>query len=124
MRLVIDWRRLRNEALKPLLAGRAATWQPFDDGLWELDTFVEEREPAPLVVLDGSYSAHPELAELIDLAVLVDTPDDVRRRQIARSGTASLERWDAAWEEAADYYFSSVRPASSFDLIVAPDARE
>src|SRR3954463_8044587 len=50
---VIDWRRLRAEALEPLLAGRVARWHPFDfeagarpDGTYGMSTAWVEREPA------------------------------------------------------------------------------
>ncbi|MGD0834190.1 MAG: hypothetical protein ABSA40_07170 [Candidatus Dormibacteria bacterium] len=70
-----DWRRLRRQALEPLLAGRVASWRPFDwptrSGLAERRTV---REPAPVVILAGIYSARPELADLVALSVCVQAP--------------------------------------------------
>jgi uridine kinase len=117
----IDWRRLRTEALEPLRAGRAATWHPFDfaagAGLAALHVLCQ---PAPVVILDGLFSARPELQDLVDLAVLVETADDrlLRHRLVTREGQQFMDVWHALWDEAEDHYFAHVRPRASFDLVV------
>lgn len=122
----IDWRRLRAEALEPLLAGKPATWHPFDfiaglrpDGTYGMSKDYVEREPAAVIVLDGAYSARPELADLIDLSVLVDAPLAARHARLAaREDKEFLAAWHARWDAAEAYYFTRVRPPSSFDLVV------
>jgi para-aminobenzoate synthetase len=76
-----------------------------------------------VVVLDGVYSARPELRHLVDLAVLVELADDRlrRRRLVAREGDAFMAAWHALWDPAEDHYFARVCPPESFDLIVAMD---
>jgi uridine kinase len=117
---VIDWRRLRTQALEPLLAGRAASWHPldFEPGVGAVG-FMDDTvtvDPAPTVVLDGVYSSRPELADLVDLSMLVGCPDRVRRRRlIEREGDAFMQRWHTLWDAAEDHYFAEVRPPESFD---------
>ncbi len=126
LRDVIDWRRLRREALEPLLNGKPAAWHPFDfvsglrpDGTYGMSEEVVTREPAPVVVLDGAYSARPALSDLIDLAVLVDAPPEVRQaRQAAREEADFLATWHRRWDPVEAYYFTEVRAPSSFDLVV------
>jgi uridine kinase len=122
---VIDWRRLRAEAVEPLIACRTASWHPFDfegkrpDGTFPLATSRLTREPAAVVILDGAYSSRPELADLIDLSVLVDVPPAERyRRLVERDGQAYTDAWLDRWKAAEDHYFNAVRPPSSFDLVV------
>jgi len=122
---VIDWRRLRAEALEPLLAGRAAVWNTFDferpraDGTYPLKERPTRCEPAALIVMEGVYSSRPELADIIDLSVLVDSPIEVRHGRLARrENDEFLRHWHERWDAAEEYYFSSVRPKSSFDLVV------
>ena len=120
----IDWRRLRAEALEPLLAGRTAMWRRFD---WEVMSGLADepvhRPPRPIVILDGVYSARPELRDLVDLAVLVEAADDRvrRRRLVAREGEAFMAAWHALWDEAEDHYCGQVRPRASFDLVVVTE---
>ena len=125
----IDWRRLRREALDPLLAGRAAPWHPFDfagirpDGTYPIAVDPVVREPRGVIVLEGAYSCRPELADLIDFTVLVEAPVDERRRRIAARETNQewTDAWHARWDPAEEHYFTEVRPASSFDLVVGSD---
>jgi uridine kinase len=120
----IDWRRLKTEALDPLLAGRSATWHPFnfETGIG-LAAHTVSREPADVIILDGVYSARPELREIVDLTVLVDVPDDLARRHrlVEREGQTFMDSWHALWDGAENYYFSQIRPPSSFDLVVTSD---
>jgi uridine kinase len=120
----IDWRRLKAEALEPLLAGRTAIWHPFNfaSGVG-LAAHTVSRAPAAVIILDGVYSARPELQDLVGLAVLVDLSEDrVRRQRLeAREGKTFMDAWHALWDQAEDYYFSRVRPPTSFDLVVTAD---
>ena len=122
----INWRRLRAEALEPLLAGRPAKWHAFDfeagvrpNGTYAMCTDFVEREPTAVIILDGAYSTRPELADLIDFSVLIDVPVEVRHERLAaREAKNFLNSWHARWDAAEAYYFTHVRPKSSFDLVV------
>ena len=124
---VFDWSRIRSEAIMPLLAGSVARWHPFDfdagpsaDGTYGMKTEAVAVEPAPVIVIDGAYSSGPQLADLVDLTVLVETSEAQRWPRLARREEAEfLAQWHARWTAVEDFYFSNVRPRSSFDLIVA-----
>jgi uridine kinase len=123
---VIDWRRLRAEALEPLRAGKPARWHAFDfeagvrpDGTYAVRSDYVERQPSAVIVLDGAYSTQPALADLIDLSVLVDVPIDLRHKRLAaREDPDFMAAWHARWDVAEQYYFTHVRPKSAFDLVV------
>ena len=128
--LAIDWRRLRQEALEPLLAGKVASWHPFDfaagnrsDGTYAMAAEPVERTPRRVIVLEGAYSCCPELADLIDLTVLVVAPMAERQRRIAEREVDHewTDAWHARWDAAEEYYFTNIRPASSFDLVIRSD---
>jgi uridine kinase len=111
-----DWRRLRAEALEPLRARRGASFRRFD---WDrgsgLDGTVSV-EPAGLIVVEGVFSSSPELADHVDRAVFVDTPEPERLRRLR--GRVAPEEWDDEWLRAEQAYFRLIRPPSSFDLTV------
>ena len=128
---VFDWPRVRSEALVPLRAGRPGRWRAFDfaRGLGEAGTYSLKEEltevaPAPTVLVEGAYSASPPLRDLIDLAVLVDVPDEVRRLRAAARGDDAefLAAWHGIWDEVEAYYFGHVCPPESFDLVVLNNA--
>ena len=112
-----DWRRMRAEALVPLQAGRDATFSRYD---WELDALsgpdmtVEAR---PVVLLEGVFSSSPQLGDLTDRSVLVDTPEHERLRRLR--ARISAEDWDDEWLFAEQAYFTRIRPSSCFDLVVS-----
>jgi uridine kinase len=104
-----------------LLAGKSASWRPFNfvsgHGLSEE---VITREATPVIILDGAYSCRPELADIVDLSVLIEMSDDKQRRQrlLVREGADFMASWHNQWDAAEDYYFSQVAPRSRFDLII------
>ena len=64
-------------------------WYPFDfaaglrpDGTYALSTHSVERQPAPVIMLDGAYSASPHIADLVDFAVLIDVSVSERHRRL------------------------------------------
>ncbi len=123
---VFDWQRVRDCAIKPLLAGEPARWYAFDfesglhpDGTYGMKADPEEREPADVILLEGAYSACPFLSDLVGLAILVDVPLDERRARLAaREDKEFLNRWHKMWDAVEEYYFTQVRPRASFDLAV------
>jgi uridine kinase len=118
-----DWRRIKERALEPLRAGRCATFRRFD---WDRGSGLGGTVtvgPRPLVLLEGVFSSAPELSDLVDRSVLVDTPKPARLRRLRTRVTP--EEWDDDWLTAEQAYFDATRPPSSFDLVVpgvGPDA--
>jgi uridine kinase len=125
----IDWRRLKREALEPLRRSRSARWYAFDflagprpDGTYPLQTTPTEVAPKPVVLLEGAYSSRPELADVLDLRVLVEAASSTREARLAaREASDFLRQWHARWDPAEEYYFRHVRPASEFDVVVQTD---
>ncbi len=83
----IEWRRQR-PVLELLSRRETASWHPYD---WESDDgslapHLVTCAPAPVVILDGAYSARPELADLFDLRVLLDATDRPTQSPTAPAG--------------------------------------
>ncbi|MEH7379996.1 hypothetical protein V7138_05895 [Bacillus sp. JJ1533] len=118
-RRCIDWQRMCNEALLPLIAGENAQYHPFsfssENGLSL--SFVT-KEPSMVIILDGIYSSLPELSDVVDFKVLVDVLPEVRSHRHNVRESNDDEAWHLRWDSAEDYYFSVLCPPTSFDLIV------
>lgn len=115
----IDWARQR-QLLEALTAGSAATYRPYD---WEVNDGTLAGPvavaPAAVVILEGAYSARPELSDLIDLRVLLNVDDPVRERRLRhREGEHYRAEWEARWASAEAHYFRAVMPPQAFDLVI------
>jgi uridine kinase/molybdopterin-guanine dinucleotide biosynthesis protein A len=112
---VIDWERLRDEALLPLRARQPVTFQPYD---WDADDGrlapPKTIPAADVIIVDGVYAARPELADLIDVAVYLDLDPQIRARRYAER--ENDPDWVRFWERGEAHYFSAVRPPASFDF--------
>lgn len=112
---VIDWERLRAEALLPLRAGQSATFQSYD---WDAD---DGRLAPPkiiphadVIIVEGVYAARPELSDLVDVAVHLGVDPQVRARRYAER--ENDPDWQRFWERGEAHYFRAVRPAASYDI--------
>lgn len=117
-RLCIEWERLRNETLLPLLAGTKAAYHPYYfSATKDLSSGIVVKEPSQVIILDGIYSSY-WLTELVHLTVFVDLSPDIRyKRHNLREGTEDKE-WHLRWDRVEDYYFSVLCPPDTFNLVV------
>ncbi len=113
-----DWQRLRREALELLKMGQPARYRPYSwlpaGGLAVQPVTLAAR---PVIIIEGVYAARPELQDLIDLAVLVQTSRAERYRRLIARGHDN-QQWWSRWDAAEALYFTRVRPAHTFDLVV------
>ena len=117
LREYYDWRRIRAEALEPLRARRSARFRCFDWGRGAGLGGVATVRPSDVILLEGVFSASPELSDLVDWSVFVDTPDHERLRRL--QAQVAPDDWDADWLAVQQSYFDQTRPAASFDLVVS-----
>ena len=115
--ILIEIKRLAPERQRPVLltldGGSGA-------GKSTLAAMLQREIDAAVIILDGAYSASPGIADLVDFSVLVDLPVSERHKRLAeRENAQFLRRWHETWDEVEEYYFTIVRPKSSFDLIVS-----
>jgi molybdenum cofactor guanylyltransferase len=117
---VIDWERLRDEALLPLRSRQPATFQPYD---WDADNGrlapPKTIPAADVIILDGVYAARPELADLVDVAVYLGVDPQTRAGRYVERHNDPV--WVGFWERGEAHYFSAVRPPGSFDIQLDDD---
>jgi uridine kinase len=118
--LCMNWRRMRVECLEPLLAGQPISYHPYDFETGAvLAEYGKTAQPADVVILDGVYSCRPELADLVDFAILVELDNDKRLSRLqTRESEYFLREWFKRWDEAEQYYFGQIKPASNFELVI------
>lgn len=120
----IDWQQQRR-VLESLKATGQADWQAFNwhSNAWNTDTpsFISTHlDGSPVILLEGVYSTRLELADLLDLCVLLRVPDNTRQaRLLEREGQDYNHAWHRRWTAAEDYYFATLN--TDTHMILPPD---
>jgi uridine kinase len=113
-----DWRRIRDQVLKPLAVDALARYQRYD---WDLDRLAEWHvvEPGGVVIVEGSYSTRPELRDFYELTIWVDAPHELRLlRGIQRDGEQARSRWLDEWMPEEDRYVAFANPEAHADFVL------
>ncbi|GAA2977425.1 hypothetical protein GCM10010519_10530 [Streptomyces lactacystinicus] len=111
-----DWERLRDQVLIPLRDDRAARYQVYD---WTTGQLGAWREIASgtVVIVEGVYSARPELARYYHFTAYVDTPRGVCLQRVRARGE-NPEAWIRRWRAAEDHYVHTTWPQTRAKLLV------
>ncbi len=113
----VDHERFLAEVLEPLSRRETAVYRPFDCQQWALGDEVAV-PCAPLMIVEGSYSLHPLLAEHYDLRILTKVDAAAQRERILRrNGERMLQRFLSEWIPMEERYFSETGIASRVDVI-------
>lgn len=116
--ICIDWRR-QIEVLHTLQSQGVAEYFPFD---WEAfdgnnSIFRKQVQSKRIVIIEGVYSARPELRHVINFSICIDLPADLRmKRLLEREG--EIGPWERQWHRAEDWYFENQAKLNSFDAIL------
>ena len=76
----LDTERLLSEVIKPIFAEKSFVYRPFNCHIMDFDETLTIT-PADVVILEGSYSCHPELYDFFDIHIFLSTD---RLTQVSR----------------------------------------
>ena len=113
----MDFARLRDEVLAPARAGKPVLYRAYScrEGAYLPPRVLG---PAPLVIVEGSYSHHPLLAGCYDLKVFVTcSPAEQTRRLQAREGER-YSSFAARWIPLEEGYFKEYSIEEKADLVL------
>lgn len=113
----VDRERFEAEVLKPLAAGKAVWYRPWDCHTGDFAT-SRSVEPAALTVVEGSYSMHPALRGYYDLTMCLIVDPSERLRRLEARNPRMLQRFINEWIPLENRYFESTNTQGSADLLV------
>ena len=120
----VHYERFLEEVAPRLHAGSSFVYRRFDCGRMALADAVSVAA-APLLLVEGSYALRPELRPFYDLTVfLTVSPEEQRRRILARDGAEQLERFCARWIPMEERYFAACTVQADSDLVFRTDEGE
>lgn len=112
----MDLTRLREEVLVPAQAGAAVRSRAYScrEGSYLPEQCVP---PAPLYILEGSYSHHPILAGFYDLKVFVTCSKEEQARRLQAREGERYENFVRRWIPLEEAYFAQCRIEALADLL-------
>ena len=112
-----DRERLLDEVLLPWRAGRTVTYSPYD--------CAADNPGAPIalpasrvLVLEGSYAHHPDLARMTDVSVFVRVEREEQLRRIAARSPEKLQQFIDRWIPLEDSYFRAFQLPAPGSVVV------
>ena len=101
----IDRERFLAEILEPLSRGDAVCYRSFDCHTMTLGN-EKQVQLENLVIIEGAYSMHPELAKFYDLSAFLDIHPELQRQRILhRNGPEWAQRFFNEWIPQENRYF-------------------
>ena len=117
----VDRERFLEEVLLPLRRGEKILYRRFDCASMQLQSAVETA-PGKLVVTEGAYSMHPDLAPYYDLSVFLPiSAEKQRERILKRNAPAHAKQFFDRWIPFEQRYFDALDVRNRCDLILSAD---
>lgn len=113
----VDRERFYQEVLCPLKEHRGFSYQRFDCAKMELADFVTV-PVSDMVIVEGSYSLHPDLRDAYDLSVFLTVAAEKQlERILKRSNEEKLKMFQKKWIPLEESYFSAFEPEKYADFV-------
>jgi uridine kinase len=112
-----DRERFLREVVPYIRNNQTFSYQIFDCSAMSLGGYREIPQ-SPLIIIEGSYSHHPEFSDIFDLRVFLSVSEDERKKRIlARNGEKS-EMFFTRWIPLENKYFEAFSIREKADFII------
>jgi len=103
----VDYERFKSEVLDRISDSDGVTFCPFSCSEWQLSAPVTVPYN-DIVIVEGSYSHHPYFKNICHVKIFLEiSPEDQKKRIIARDGEAIWPMFEEKWIPLENHYFST-----------------
>ena len=103
----VDRERFLTEVLTPMSRGEEIAYRRYDCSTGEILP-PESKKPTRLIVTEGAYSLHPDLADFYNLKVFIDVAPELQRARILKRNSPEMaERHFSLWIPMEERYFDT-----------------
>ena len=113
----VDRERFMEEVLQPLSRGEAVRYRRFDCAAMALGK-ENGVEPDDLIIVEGAYSMHPELAEYYDFSAFLQIDPQLQRQRILRRNGERAQQFFDRWIPMENTYFEKTDIISRCDISI------
>jgi uridine kinase len=117
-----DIKRLIEQVIDPIIAGRESRYQRYD---WPIDDLAEWHrvKPEGLIIIEGVYSLSDELYSKCNIKIFVECSRELRlKRGLERDGEDAIEAWER-WMSGEDKYLNEQKPQNRADFIISGEEK-
>lgn len=113
----IQFERLKDEIILPLKSGSYAVYRPY---ACHEDRFLPtvRLSAAANTIIEGSYSCHPLLADMLDIKVFMDIAPDKQLSRIALRDPGHVEAFRTVWIPREEFYFAECAVRERCDMVL------
>ena len=113
----IEFERLKNEIILPLKSGSNAVYRPY---ACHEDRFLPSvrLSAAANIIIEGSYSCHPLLADMLDIKVFMDIASEKQLSRIALRNSNHVEAFRTVWIPREEFYFAECAVRERCDAVL------
>ena len=113
----IDFERFKKEVLMPAVRGEAVTYRPYDCQTGTIAK-CEQIKPCMLTIVEGSYSAHPLLADKYDIRIFLTCSKEVQRLRLKKREGEKFQAFEQRWIPLEENYFKCYNIEENSTLVV------
>lgn len=114
----VDYERFLEEVLTPIKEQKDFSYQPFDCRSQALKEPVEIKWNR-IIIVEGSYSCHPALAESYDYRIFLDVEAEEQKRRIRkRNGEEQAKVFFEKWIPLEEKYFMECNIRQKCDIVL------
>ena len=113
----IDYERMSEELIAPLLTGLPFAFHPFDCQKMALAPAVEV-EPERMSIIEGAYCMHPKMAVPYNLRIFLQISPTEQKKRLERRNPGMLQQFLTEWIPLEERYFKHFAIEQSCDLVL------
>lgn len=116
----IDFERFKKEVLMPAARGEAVTYRPYDCQTGTIAR-CEQIKPCMLIIVEGSYSAHPLLADKYDIRIFLTCSKEVQQMRLKKREGEKFQAFELKWIPLEENYFKCYNIEENSNMSINTD---
>lgn len=113
----MDFERFKKEVLMPAVRSEAITYRPYDCQTGTIGR-CEQIKPGMLTVVEGSYSAHPLLADKYDIRIFLTCSKEVQQMRLKMREGEKFQAFEQRWIPMEENYFKSYNIEKNSTMVI------
>jgi uridine kinase len=113
----MDFDRFQRDVLAPVRAGKPVLYRPFSCQTGVLQPGWEQL-PTAITVVEGSYSLHPRLRPVYDVAIFLTCSSQTQRQRLQRREGEHFTAFSQRWIPLEERYFQQDSILETADLVL------